>query len=277
MSAAFRPVVSVIMGAYNCASVLPAALASLREQTFQDWELVVCEDGSSDDTWGVLSAFAEQSPEKVILLRNERNRGLAYSLNRCIEAARGDFLARQDGDDMSVPTRFAIQLDYLRANTDMGWVSTAVSIFDERGDVGIRRSIPDPTKKDLVRGACFVHAATMFRAEVMRSVGRYSVAPYIRQTEDYDLWMRLFAAGWRGHNLQDVLYRVREDRNAYGRKTFDRRLAEAETRYHGYRAMGMPLRDYAFVLRPLVIGLLPTALLRRLHEARVQRSGGATR
>jgi len=115
----------------------------------------------------------------------------------------------------------------------------------------------------------------MFRAEVIRAVQGYTVAAYTRRTEDYDLWMRLFAAGYRGYNLPDPLYRVLEDTTAYARKRFRNRIDEAVTRFRGYRSMKAPLWAYLNVLRPIAIGAVPLPLLRRIHEARSRR-GSAT-
>lgn len=263
----FAPDVSVLMGMYNCARTLPATLRSLAGQTHAGWELVACDDGSTDETWDVAREAADRFPGRVVLLRNEVNQGLTYSLNRCLQAARGEFLARQDADDESLPERFERQVAFLRRRPEYGWVSCAMVVSDGSQDVGVRCGVAEPTMRDLIRSSCFAHAPTMFRATVLRSVDGYRVAPHLRRGQDYDLWMRLFARGFRGYNLPDALYRVREDSGAYARKDFRNRINEAITRFHGYRTMGASPWAYLFVLRPLVVGSLPTPLLRRLHRS----------
>ena len=96
--------VSIIMGIYNCAATLPEAIDSILAQTFPDWQLVLCDDGSKDNTYAVAKAYQERIPDKIILLQNEQNMGLNHTLNRCLQAATGEYVARMDGDDVSLPS-----------------------------------------------------------------------------------------------------------------------------------------------------------------------------
>ena len=105
--------VSVIMGLYNCEATLPRALDSILEQTLAPWQLVLCDDGSTDQTYAVAKAYAQRYPEKTVLLRNPSNMGLAYTLNRCLEASTGEYVARMDGDDISLPTRLETEAAFL--------------------------------------------------------------------------------------------------------------------------------------------------------------------
>ena len=96
------------MGIYNCADTLAAAIDSILAQTYTDWELILCDDGSADRTYEVAEDYRSRYPEKIVLLKNERNMGLNYTLNRCLEQAKGAYIARMDGDDVSLPHRFAV-------------------------------------------------------------------------------------------------------------------------------------------------------------------------
>lgn len=266
-----RPAVSVLMGMYNCADTLGEAIESILGQTLADWELVACDDGSTDGTWEVAQAYAARARGKLVLLKNASNLGLAASLNLCLEASLGTFIARQDGDDLSVPDRFQKQVSFLEQHPEYGWVSAGMTAFVEGRDVGSRFGKPVPTSADLIRSSCFAHAPTMFRRAVLEAVGGYRAKSYTRRTEDYDLWMRLFGAGLRGYNLQEPLYRVREDQRNYARKSFVNRIDEGITRFHGYRAMRAPPWAYAYVLRPIAIGMIPLSLLRYIHEWRLKK------
>ena len=123
--------VSVIMGIYNCADTLPKAIDSLLAQTFTDWNLVMCDDGSRDATYEVAERYRRTYPERITLLKNEQNMGLNYTLNRCLSIADGAYIARQDGDDVSMPTRFEKEAAILDAFPDIAIVSTAMTYFDE--------------------------------------------------------------------------------------------------------------------------------------------------
>jgi glycosyltransferase EpsE len=260
------------MGMYNCAATLPCAIDSLFAQTHPDWELVACDDRSTDDSWAVARRYADRYPERIHLIRNETNRGPAYSRNRCLERAAGEFIAVQDADDSSRPDRFARQVRFLQENPTFGWVSSAVSLFDDGGEFGVRLPKPIPTRGDLIWKCRFAHPTTMFRAEVLKAVQGYRQTFYTRQGEDYDLWMRLFAAGHRGCNLLEPLYRYREDRAAYGRKTFRGSSDEVLTRLHGYRAMRAPIWAYPIAFRPLAVALVPARVRRALHQLQAARA-----
>ena len=91
------PVISVIMGIFNCGDTLSEAIECIVNQTFSDWELIMCDDGSNDDTYEIAISYKEKYPEKIIVLQNEKNRGLNYTLNKCLKQAKGKYIARMDG------------------------------------------------------------------------------------------------------------------------------------------------------------------------------------
>ena len=120
--------ITIIMSTYNCAATLPKALDSLLEQTYPHWELVACDDGSTDGSYAILQDYATRYPDKIRLLRNEENRGLPYSLNRCLAEAKTEYIARMDGDDISLPDRLAKQIAYLQAHPEVDMVGTAAIV-----------------------------------------------------------------------------------------------------------------------------------------------------
>lgn len=111
--------ITVIMGIYNCEGTLAEALDSLLSQTFTDWNLVMCDDGSSDTTYEIAEQYQTRYSNKINLIKNERNMGLNHTLNRCLEFADGEYIARQDGDDMSMPTRFEKEVAILDSNSEI--------------------------------------------------------------------------------------------------------------------------------------------------------------
>ena len=97
--------ISIIMGIYNCEKYLRASIDSVLSQTFKRWELIMCDDGSIDNTYNIAKEYQEKYPDKIILLKNDKNLGLNQTLNNCLEKAKGKYIARQDGDDVSVKDR----------------------------------------------------------------------------------------------------------------------------------------------------------------------------
>ena len=258
--------VSVIMGIYNCSETLPEAIGSLLNQTYPNWELVMCDDGSADSTFQVAEQYQRKHPDRILLLRNDRNMGLNYTLNKCLDAARGEYIARMDGDDLCDSTRLEKQVRFLDAHPEYAIVSSAMTHFDEAGTFRLTQPKPFPQVMDLVRGNPFCHAPAMIRAEAYRAVGGYTVDRRMLRVEDVNLWFKLYAAGYRGHNLQEPLYSMRDDRNAAARRKFRYRIHSAYTRIMGFRMLKIPLRYYPLAFRPILVGLLPGPVYRCLHR-----------
>jgi len=265
-----HPTISIISGIYNCSDTLPAAIESVLNQTVTDWEWILCDDASIDDTYLVAQKYADKYPEKFILLKNDRNMGLNYTLNRCLSNAKGQYIARMDGDDLCSPERFAEELRCLGENPDISIVSTDMYFFDETGTWG-RISHPEfPQNRDFLAGSPFCHAPCMVRKEAYEAVGGYTVDKKLLRVEDYHLWIKMYAKGFKGRNIPKPLYQMRDDRNAYSRRKFCYRINEAYVRGLAVKTLKLPVRNYIYVLRPILVGLLPGFLYDFLHKRKLQ-------
>ena len=253
------------MGIYNCASTLQEALDSLYAQTFQDFEIILCDDGSKDNTYEV--AFKNtQKHKNIVLLRNEKNLGLNATLNKCLKVAQGEYIARMDGDDISLSTRFEIQVNFLDEHMEYAIVSTPMIYFDENGEFRRGNAVPFPTKFNFVSGTPFCHAPCMVRRMAMNAVGGYTENKRLLRVEDYHLWFKMYAVGYKGANLLVPLYKMRDDRYALARRTFKSRLNEAYVKFIGFRMLHLPLLCYVYVMRPIIVGLLPNFIYNYLHK-----------
>lgn len=259
------PKVSVIMGIYNCASTLQEALDSLYAQTFQDFEIILCDDGSKDDTYAVALENQRQH-SNIVLLRNEQNLGLNATLNKCLAAAKGEYIARMDGDDISLPTRFEKQVKFLDEHPEYAVVSAPIIYFDENGEFRRGKGKGEVVARDFVHGSPICHAPCMARTEVFRSVGGYSVDDRLLRVEDYHLWFKIFAAGHKMYMMDECLYKMRDNREAFKRRTFRSRVNEAYVKSVGYRMIDLPFYYQVFALRPLLIAMLPDCIYRILHK-----------
>ncbi len=210
--------ISVIMGIYNCASTLVEALDSLYAQTYQDFIIIMCDDGSSDDTFAVAQRYAEEH-DNIILIKNENNRKLAATLNRCLELVDTEYVARMDGDDVSLPSRFEKEVMFLDNHQEYALVSCPMIYFDENGDwmTGIEKE--KPQKHDFYFGHLFCHAPMMMRTSILKEIGGYTDEPWTIRCEDYYLWYKIYKAGHFGYNIQEPLYKMRDNRDAFKRRT----------------------------------------------------------
>lgn len=260
-----KPKVSIIMGIYNCSSTLKESIHSLLEQTYTDWELIMCDDGSTDRTFHIAKEYADEY-ENITLLTNEKNRGLAFSLNRCLSIAKGEYIARQDGDDRSLPTRLEKEVTLLNDHPEFDIVSTGMIFFDETGYWGEIRSVEKPEPIDLVVQSPFCHAPCIVRKEALLRVNGYSLKRMTHRAEDYDLWFRMYANGSRGYNIQSPLYEVRDDRQAISRRKYMYRINEAYVRIQGYRRLNLPSKCYFYAVRTLIIGLIPKGIYKRMRR-----------
>ena len=113
--------ISILMGIYNCESTLREAIDSIIDQTYTNWKFIICDDGSSDNTYCIADQYQKKYPDKIILLKNDLNRGLNATLNRCLNVAKGKYIARMDGDDRCSKFRFERELSVFRENPDDRW------------------------------------------------------------------------------------------------------------------------------------------------------------
>ncbi len=263
--------ISIIMGIYNCANTLAEALDSLLAQTCCDWQAVLCDDGSTDATCSIAQDYASRYPGKFLLLKNPRNLGLNATLNRCLAASHSEYVARMDADDISLPTRLERELAYLESHPEHAIVSCNMIYFDEHGDWGQSCVKPLPEPSDFLSGTPFCHAPCLVRREAYTAVEGYTVADRFLRVEDYHLWMKMYALGYRGANLADALYKMRDDQNAIHRRKFKYRINEFRVRCLAVKTLKLSPIGYVYALRPIILGLLPTGIYKKLHMAKLKK------
>lgn len=259
------PRVSIIMATYNCESTIRSCIQSILSQTYDDWEMIICDDCSIDSTPQILNEYKLLNPNRFVIISNEHNSKLAFSLNHCLEYARGDYIARMDGDDESLPERLEKQVAFLDQHPEYDLVSVAMIPFDEKGDRPVRYGKEIPDKMDMLRRSPFFHATIMMRRAAYDAVGGYTVSKRTVRAQDYDMWFRFFALGLKGYNIQEPLYRVLEDDNAIKRRTFKSRFYEMQTKFKGYHLLHYPWYLYGFAFLPLLTALIPVRFIQKYH------------
>lgn len=202
------PKISVAMSVYNNAPHLEAAIESILAQTEGDFEFLILNDGSTDGSGDIIDRFALR--DRRVRPIHQQNKGLVFSLNRLLREARSPLIARMDGDDISLPTRFEKQVEFLSEHPDHGVVGTWATCIDEagavRGNCGEKPLTHEQIVASLEQGPLLCHPSVIMRREVVIGAGGYRAA--YRHCEDYDLWLRLSGRTRLG-NLAErlILYR----------------------------------------------------------------------
>ncbi len=244
------PAVSILMPVHNEERCLPAALASLQAQTFSDWELVVVDDHSTDQTATILHRAAANNPRIRIVTAPQR--GLVPALNAGLADCRAPLVARMDGDDICHPQRLARQTAFMAQHPDIGLVASNFRHFPRQqlkvgmlayeewqngllthGEIMRDRFVESP----------FVHPTVMLRRDLLLQVGGYRDSGW---AEDYDLWLRLATAGVQFASLPEVLLYWR-DRPERSTRTMSEYTAEAFRRCKAHHLQLGFLRETAAV------------------------------
>ena len=197
------------MSVHNGEKYLREAIESILNQTFTDFEFIIVNDGSTDDSLEIIQSYND---ERIKIINNEKNIGLTKSLNKALKAARGEYIARQDADDISLPNRFEEQVKYFEEHPETALLGTNNYFIDEKGKiVGKRIVLAKPGIKDLFEENHFNHGSTMFKKEVIDKLGGYN--ELIKYSQDYELWLRI-AEYYEVRNLIQILYKLRShDKN----------------------------------------------------------------
>ena len=262
--------ITVIIGVYNCARTLVEALDSLMIQTYKKFKVVICDDGSNDDTLKIAKKYA-QKHGNMIVIKNDRNMGLNYTLNHCLKYVDTEYVARMDGDDIALPTRFEMEINFLDSHPEYAVVSTPMIYFDENGDFRSSHGNGEVCKKDFLYGSPICHAPSMLRTSAIKSVGGYAIDDHLLRVEDYNLWVRMYAAGYKAYNLTEPLYKMRDDRNARLRRNWMARRNEMYAMIHGIKLLGLPWYTQIYALRPLFAYVVPTWLYNLYHRNKSER------
>jgi glycosyltransferase involved in cell wall biosynthesis len=190
--------VSVILPTYNGSPWIQRAIESVTSQSYRDLELLVVDDGSTDNT-AVIVANMAQNDSRIRYIKNDVNSGIQKTLNHGLKEAKGEYIARIDDDDYWVDTdKLQKQVDFLNNNPDHVLVGTGVIIVNEKGDELFRYLVPttnESIQKRLLGKNCFVHSSVMFKNSAVMQFGGYSEGVEEKHFEDYDLWLKLGTIG----------------------------------------------------------------------------------
>lgn len=266
--------ISILMGIYNCAATLTEAIDSIISQTYTNWQFIICDDGSKDNSYDIAKKYEKMDPDRFVVIKNKSNIGLNSTLNRCLKIADGDYIARMDGDDVCAPTRFQKEVEFLNSHPDYAIVSTYMTTFDENGEWGCIKTLEYPQVKDFpTHVPMFCHAPCMIRKEAFMDVGGYTEDKRLLRVEDYHLWYKFYAKGYKGYNIPEALYKMRDDRNALHRRTVKARFNGIYATFVGFKMVHLPKWMYIYAIKNAVVEIIkiiiPDKLYILLHKRRL--------
>lgn len=254
--------VSIIMGVFNSQSEkkLRNSIESILNQTFKNFEFIICDDCSTKEFVKNILDYYAQKDNRIVYIKNNENKGLAFSLNHCLKYAKGEYIARQDDDDISLPNRIEEEVKILDKNYNISIVGCNMWLYDDNGIYGKTNLIELPQKENLLYGCPFAHPTIMLRKKALDIVGNYSIDPIIRRIEDYDLYFKLLFNGLWGINLNSKLYIYSEDYYTLQKQKFKYRIDEFKLRKKWFKKLKMFPRGIAYLFKPVISGLIPNKI-----------------
>lgn len=255
--------VSVVMCEYNTAPErLRIAIESIVAQSFTDFEFLIVDDGTATDLRQVVRGFGD---DRVRVVDNGGHRGFAAALNRAVAESRADYVVRIDTDDWVEPTYIARLFEYITTHPEYDVVSAQAEEFSDDEPPRLLVVPGEKTATSVMRGSTPVHAASILRRSALLRVGGY---PEYQRAEDLALWCELLIAGSRLYVIPQVLYHHRVEPSDFDKRRLRYRGGEIRVRLHYYPLLGAGPREYMRIMQSILGGVLPRALIRKLHSAR---------
>lgn len=244
-----KPRVTVLMPVYNGEKFLREAIESILNQTFSDFELLVIDDGSKDASAGIIKSYTDR---RIRIIQNPGNKGLIYTLNKGLELAEGEYVARMDSDDISLPRRLERQVRVMDENPDLGICGTWFDFINQ--DYKVRHPVESPyIKVHLLVNTAFGHPTVMLRNRILKEYQLFYDGKY-KHSEDYEFFSRL-SDKVECYNVPEVLLRYRDHPEQVS-QLFWREQGEVVDRIR--------------IERILALGLNPTDEEREVHLALVK-------
>lgn len=262
--------ISVVIPTYNASNSIETAIDSVLNQTYQNFEIIIIDDLSKDDTWNKLLKIKNKD-SRIFIFQNEKNSKSAFTRNQAIDKAKGEYIALLDDDDYWDSNKLEKQLEFLESNEDIDFVGTNAFIWDRKGTYGEIRKPMYPNKNDLVKTSPFVNPSVMFRKKTIQAVGGYRVSSETVRGQDYDLFLRMYVEGMKGANLQENLTYYFKDSDYFNKISWQSRIGEAKFRYRNFKKMGVLLQNFHYVVKPIVAIFIPNKLMAWNNSKKIEK------
>lgn len=232
------PNLSVLMPVYNASRFLGVAVGSVLQQSYSDFELIIINDGSTDNSLEILEQYSDP---RIKLIHNGTNRGIVYSLNHGLNLASGTYIARMDADDCSLPDRFKAQIDFMNLHPDIGVCGTQYRIMNVLSNEALTAlpCDPDILECSLLFHCCLTHPTVMMRRRVLDQLTGPPYNPDYQYAEDYNLWARLSSITRIANLRQCGLYYRLHDQQLSRTQSAEQRKQAERVRVDLFNRMGL--------------------------------------
>ena len=267
-----EPKVSIIMSIYNEEQYLSEAIESILHQTFRDYEFIIINDGSVDRTHEIIKRYMEKD-KRIRVIDHEKKEGLARSLNDGIRIAQGKYIARMDGDDISLPQRFERQIDFMEAHPEVGALGTYFKEIDENGNILPRKQNPILWKdigKALFHYNPIGHPSAMMKKSILEKLGGYDESFHTAQ--DYELFCRIAEVS-QLRNLPEILLLRRFPRKVSSRKMRQQTIDSLRAQVLMLKRRVYPWYYFIFLIKTLVAFIIPVSIREKIRRWRHRRYG----
>ena len=259
--------VSIIITAYNADKYISDSINSIINQTFKKWILIAVDDGSSDRTFEILNSFKKSLKNQFILIKNDKNLGINNSLNKAIKKVNTPFFTRQDADDLSLPNRLEILINFLKQNTKYQFVSSRMRSIDDKNLIFPINLIKNPKKSDFIVSLPYCNAPTLFRSSVLKKVHFNPSKIFKKRFEDYEFFFQCISNNFNGYNVENITYLVRQDLNYYSKIVPTQRIVEAYLKYKIFIKFRLNLISIFHIFMPLIKIFIPIKIYKALLKS----------
>ena len=251
--------ITIICSIYNSNKTLPQMIESVLNQTYQDFELILINDGSTDNSLEIMKEF-EKIDNRIVGI-DKKNSGLTKSLNIGLKKAKGEFIARIDADDVWYPAKLEKQVEFLEQNQEYGLIGTAYNEIDENGKIIFEKQrLPllitdEEIRKNIVKFNPFFHSSVMFRREILETIGFYNEK--FKYTQDYEFWVRIMSK-YKVANLFEILASRRyADDMISIKKEKEQRMYAIKAKLLAISLLNKPIFEYKYLINDILVYLLP--------------------
>ena len=256
--------VSVIMSVYNADKFLKDAIESILNQTYSNIEFIIIDDGYTDNSKDIIKKYIKID-KRIVFIENKKNIGLTKNLNKAIELASSNYIARMDADDVSDITRIEKQIKFLEENKEISIVGSCAKYINSKGELEESLMVPEDNteiKNMIYKVNPLIHPSVMFKKNDIISIGKYN--EQLRKVQDYDLWFRAVANKLKMHNIQECLLFLRRDETYNKRKSKEYRKIDLKVRKNGYKLLNLPIYKYIYLMVPIALIILPSNIIDKL-------------